>query len=160
MKLIVFDLDQTLWRCDSTWIDQSAGSPFKRISKDMLVDRDGGELSLFRDSREILKNLAGVGYELVVASRSKAPAWAKEALDNLELTKFFTKICIYPGSKLKHFSEIRQACGCEYRQMVFFDDEMRNIDEISALGVETIFISEGINLDIIDEVLGLPEKRG
>lgn len=154
MKLLVFDLDQTLWWCDNIWIDQSAGGPFKRISHDLLTDRSGKELGLFKESRQILQDLRDAGYEMVVASRSKTPQWAKEAMDKLEITEFFSRIYIYPGTKLKHFREIRESCGTAYEEMIFFDDEERNITEISGLGVETVFITSGINKDVVNSVLG------
>jgi hypothetical protein len=36
--------------------------------------------------------------------------------------------------------------------MIFFDDEYRNIDEVSRLGVEAIFVEDGISLKTVQRL--------
>lgn len=152
-KVIVFDLDLTLWWCENTWIDRSSGSPFTRVSTDVLVDRGGGRLELFEDSRRALDALIAKGYTLTVASRSKTPLWAQEALEKLELTTYFSEIQIFPGSKIAHFEIIKEQTGCGYPEMLFFDDEQRNIDDMTGVGVECVHVHNGIEYSHIDELL-------
>ncbi|KAL7422548.1 hypothetical protein Q5752_003196 [Cryptotrichosporon argae] len=47
---------------------------------------------------------------------------------------YFNTMEIYPGSKMRHFREIHRKTGIPYEQMLFFDDEHRNI-EVEDLGV-------------------------
>ncbi len=143
-RVIVFDLDQTLWWCVNTWIDMSAGSPFSRLSRDVLVDRDGDRLALFADSRRIIEELVAAEYTLAVASRSSAGDWAREALDKFELSSYFAEILIFPGSKIAHFAQLKQRLGCAYSEMLFFDDERRNIDEVEQEGVACVHVRSGI----------------
>ena len=44
-------------------------------------------------------------------------------------------------------SSIRRASGVSYRDMVFFDDEERNVRDISSLGVTCVLIDEDVGLD-------------
>ena len=37
-----------------------------------------------------------------------------------------------------------------HRQMVFFDDEQRNIEEVGRLGVKTVLIRNGISFKDVD----------
>ena len=90
-KVIVFDLDQTLWWCVNTWIDMSAGTPFTRVEDDALIDREGYRLELFADSRRILEALLEKEYKLAVASRSSEPDWAHEALKKLDSGQVFLR---------------------------------------------------------------------
>ena len=42
---------------------------------------------------------------------------------------------------------IRKASGVSYKDMLFFDDEERNIRDISTLGVTCVLIDEDVGLD-------------
>ena len=152
-KVIVFDLDLTLWWCENTWIDRSSGSPFTRVSEDVLVDSGGERLELFKDSRRVLNDLVANDYVLTVASRSKTPSWAHEALEKLDLVNYFSEIQIFPGSKIAHFEIIKEQTGCKYSEMLFFDDEQRNIDDMTGIGVECVHVGNGIEYSHIIDLL-------
>ena len=46
-------------------------------------------------------------------------------------------------SKVVHFLSLQEKFNLAFEQMVFFDDEMRNIHEVAALGVKAVFVEEG-----------------
>jgi magnesium-dependent phosphatase 1 len=84
---------------------------------------------------------------MALASRTGAPAWARQILDYIGLRGRFAHEQIYPGSKERHFHCLRKESGLPFDRMVFLDDEMRNIDTVKALGVHTIHVPEGLNWD-------------
>ena len=43
---------------------------------------------------------------------------------------------IYPSTKTKHFNSIAKKSGVPYSNMVFFDDEHRNIRDVGEMGVK------------------------
>jgi len=45
-----------------------------------------------------------------------------------------------------------------YSSMMFFDDEERNIREVSTLGVKCVFVPNGINMNFIKETISLFEE--
>ena len=152
-KVIVFDLDQTLWWCVNTWIDMSAGAPFTRVETDALIDREGYRLELFTDSRRVLEALLEKGYELAVASRSGEPEWAHEAMKKLDLVSYFSEILIFPGTKLTHFELLKKRLDCEYSEMLFLDDERKNLDDIAGIGVDCIHVRNGVEFSQIKPLL-------
>ena len=50
---------------------------------------------------------------------------------------------INPFSKVAHFRELASVSEASYSEMLFFDDELRNIDEVGALGVHSIHVAYG-----------------
>lgn len=102
-KLIVFDLDLTLWDCGAaTWVELT--SPPFRKHKHFIVDSVGNEITLFRDVPQIIKEIAH-RCELAVASRTESPPRAKLLLKALQLDTIFKYQEIYPGCKVKHFKK-------------------------------------------------------
>ena len=67
---------------------------------------------------------------IVAASRTFEPEWAQDLLNFLDIDKYFDLKEIYPGSKILHFKRIQNHFDIPYSEMVFFDDEYRNIEEI------------------------------
>lgn len=53
---------------------------------------------------------------------------------------------VYPKNKVVHFKKIQQASGIAYEDMVFYDDEYDNIEDIKELGVTAIYIEDGNGL--------------
>ena len=90
---------------------------------------------------------------MALASRTEQPAWARELVGLLGLTDRFAFAEIYPASKLSHFKALRKLSGIEFKEMLFFDDEMRNIREVSQLGVSAVHVSDGLHADLFQESL-------
>lgn len=85
-----------------------------------------------------------------LASRTEQPEWAKSLLRLLSVTHRFAHSEIYPSSKLKHFASLLARTNVVYENMLFFDDEMRNIREVSELGVTCVFVEAGMSQEVFD----------
>ncbi|XP_020596485.1 uncharacterized protein LOC110036391 [Phalaenopsis equestris] len=48
--------------------------------------------------------------------------------------------------KAEHFQRIHRRTGVPFNSMLFFDDEYRNIDTVSKMGVTSILVDNGVNL--------------
>ncbi|XP_076169849.1 magnesium-dependent phosphatase 1 isoform X2 [Ptiloglossa arizonensis] len=105
-----------------------------------VVDAHGTIIRYYKDVPDILKQLSNEGYELGVASRTSEIQGAKQLLNLFNWDKYFKYKEIYPGSKVTHFSKIQKASGANYKDMLFFDDEHRNIVDVSQLGVTCIHV--------------------
>lgn len=143
-NLVVFDLDFTLWDCGGLWVDCTA-HPFRRTASDRVVDGVGRPLRLYEDVIDILDWLDGHSIPVALASRTERPTWACNLLDLLEIRQRFQFAEIYPGSKTAHFERLRATSGFEFNEMIFFDDESRNILEVGALGVCAVEVRSGMN---------------
>lgn len=144
-KLVVFDLDFTLWDCGGLWVDCT--SPPYRVDRDgRVIDRTGRTFRLYPDVLEILDELESEhGCAIGLASRTEQPAWAREVLDLMGVRDRFAFEEIYPGSKLTHFAALAEASGFRHEEMLFFDDEHRNIAEVGELGVTCVQVHRGVD---------------
>ncbi len=149
--LFVFDLDFTLWDCGGTWCDCTR-PPFSRDGS-CVTDSSGRNILLYKDVRGIIRDLKARGHQLAAASRTHEPSWAVRLLELLELYELFDYTEIYPGPKLPHFRSLRRKSGVEFRDMAFFDDEERNIRDISALGVSSVYVENGLSRSLVREIL-------
>lgn len=142
-QLIVFDLDFTLWDCDGTWCD-CLSPPFE-IRSGMVLDSRKRHITLYSDIQKILDECKFQKWKMALASRTEQPAWAQQLIELLGIAEHFSYSEIYPSSKLEHFAALREATNIEYQQMLFFDDERRNITEVSSLGVCCVHVTQGLN---------------
>lgn len=132
-----------MWNCGETWCDCLA-PPFRREG-DRILDRIGRHIRLYDDVPAILDLIDEQSCPLALASRTHEPRWAEELIGHLRIRDRFQFREIYPGSKLQHFQMLQESTRVPYERMLFFDDEMRNIQEISALGVTCIHVESGVN---------------
>lgn len=58
---------------------------------------------------------------------------------------------ICPRGKTWHFERFRKGTGVEFGDMVFFDDEMRNVREVGRLGVVCEFVEQGVGVEGVVE---------
>ncbi|KAJ3683900.1 hypothetical protein LUZ60_014127 [Juncus effusus] len=130
-RLVVFDLDYTLW-------------PFYCECRSKRETP-----SLYRDAKGVIYALKDKGIEMAVASRSPTPDIAKTFLDKLGISSLFVQQEIFSSRthKTDHFQRIQRRTGIPYNSMLFFDDEDRNIDCVSKMGVASILVENGVNLD-------------
>nr|CAB3498282.1 unnamed protein product [Digitaria exilis] len=147
-RLVVFDLDYTLW--PFYW-----SVPF--LSFPLLPTQHGCECrskrdspSLFRHARGIMYALKEKGIDMAIASRSPTPDIAKVFIDKLELQSMFVAQEIFSSwtHKTEHFQKIQRKTGIPYKSMLFFDDEDRNIEAVSKMGVTSVLVENGVNLDM------------
>ncbi len=146
-QLAVFDLDDTLWTPEM-WL--LSGPPFTKDSSGRVFDRNRQHVYLFPEAQEILKEIhpsVKIGY----ASRTEYPDWAMECLRLIHVFEKTTMLDImhiaeiYPTDKIKHFKNIQKKTGIPFEEMVFFDNEYRNIEDVSKLGVHCVYTPEGLN---------------
>jgi magnesium-dependent phosphatase 1 len=144
--LIVFDLDFTLWNAGGTWCDHTT-PPYARQNGHVL-DSMGNIIFLYPASKSVLKTLY-THYTLAVASRTHRPEWARELMDLLDIRKYFSHLEIYPGPKTEHFYQLQNNTQFDFEEMLFFDDEMRNVDEVASLNVKTVLVDQGITQNLV-----------
>ena len=100
---------------------------------------------MYTDVHRILDACDREGLLMALASRTEQPSWARELLALLQIDHRFAFSEIYPSSKLRHFRALLEQTDISFDSMLFFDDEMRNIREVSGLGVKSIHLESGIH---------------
>jgi len=98
-----------------------------------------------------LKKLKSLGYTLAIASRTSATSEARELLKLFEWENHLSFLEIYPGKKTTHLNEISKSSSVPLSQMLFFDDEHRNITDTKRIGVCSVLVNNGINHNIVKE---------
>ncbi|XP_076983253.1 magnesium-dependent phosphatase 1 [Tamandua tetradactyla] len=149
-KLAVFDLDYTLW---PFWVDTHVDPPFHRSSDGTVRDRRGQTIRLYPDVPEIMVRLQGLGVPVAAASRTGEIEGANQLLELFDLVRYFSYREIYPGCKVTHFERLQKKTGISFSQMIFFDDEKRNIVDVSKLGVTCIHVQKGMTLPTLTQGL-------
>ncbi|EDY81852.1 hypothetical protein VDG1235_1472 [Verrucomicrobiia bacterium DG1235] len=120
-----------------------------------MHDSRGSLVKVYDDIHWALDFLEERGVELGVASRTEQPDWARELLDLLGLRGRFAFEEIYPSSKVRHFSALKEKSGYAYGEMLFFDDEHRNIEEVGGLGVRSVLVRNGFRRELFESEFGL-----
>ncbi|XP_049982049.1 magnesium-dependent phosphatase 1 isoform X1 [Alexandromys fortis] len=155
-KLAVFDLDYTLW---PFWVDTHVDPPFHKSSDGTVRDRRGQNIRLYPEVPEVLERLRSLGVPVAAASRTGETEGANQLLELFDLVKYFVHREIYPGSKVAHFERLHHKTGVPFSQMVFFDDEKRNIIDVGRLGTESlggvtcIHVQNGMSLQTLTQGL-------
>ncbi|RUS84945.1 hypothetical protein EGW08_007307 [Elysia chlorotica] len=145
-KLVVFDLDYTLW---PFWVDTHVDAPFTMGSNGKVYDAHHKHVKYYPDVPGILSQLHGEGIYLGIASRTSMPAEASDLTRLFNWDQFFHYRQIYPGCKITHFKKLHQQSGIPYEDMIFFDDEHRNIHDVSSLGVTCILVEDGVTKECL-----------
>ena len=114
------------------------------------MDGRGRSITLYDDVLDILRFCDEASITMALASRTEQPVWAQQLVELLDISHRFAFAEIYPTSKLRHFAALHQASGVDYQQMLFFDDELRNIVEVSSLGVSCVHVEDGISRQLFD----------
>ncbi|KAI9177045.1 hypothetical protein LWI28_010387 [Acer negundo] len=136
-RLVVFDLDYTLW-------------PFYcecRSKREMP--------SMYPNAKGILHALKDKGIDVAVASRSPTPDIANTFLHKLSIDSIFVAKEIFSSwtHKTDHFQRIHSRTAVPFNSMLFFDDEDRNIQSVSKMGVTSILVGKGVNLGALRQGL-------
>ncbi|CAN1332558.1 Magnesium-dependent phosphatase 1 [Linum perenne] len=111
--------------------------------------------SLYPHAKGILYALKDNGIDLAIASRSPTPDIATTFLDKLNINSMFPTQEIFSSwtHKTEHFQKIHSRTGVPFNSMLFFDDEDRNINTVSKMGVTSILVGNGVNLGALREGL-------
>ncbi|KHJ32793.1 putative magnesium-dependent phosphatase [Erysiphe necator] len=156
-KMIIFDLDYTLW---PLWIDTHITPPIRSSSNhDGVRDATGQTYKFYKDVPDILTAIKHCGIKIGIASRTSAPDLGEKILNIIHIkskngeskkaNEFFDYKEIYPGSKITHFKKLHQSSGISYREMLFFDDERRN-KNVESLGVTMYLLEDGMSINEFD----------
>ncbi|CAO2655676.1 Nn.00g044790.m01.CDS01 [Neocucurbitaria sp. VM-36] len=157
-KVVVFDLDYTLW---PFWVDTHVTGPIKAVEGGLKVkDKYGESYGFYNDVGGILDALKQKDILVGAASRTHAPDLGREMLKLLKVPSasgsstraidFFDHLQIYPGTKTTHFQRIHRDSGIGYEEMLFFDDESRN-KNVEVLGVTMWLVRDGVSRNEIDD---------
>uniref|UniRef100_A0A8D0HS91 Magnesium-dependent phosphatase 1 n=1 Tax=Sphenodon punctatus TaxID=8508 RepID=A0A8D0HS91_SPHPU len=149
-RLVVFDLDYTLW---PFWVDTHVDPPFRKSSDGSVLDSNGQHVRLYPETMAVLEQVHSKGIPIALASRTGEVQGARQLLEMFGLERYVRYEEIYPGSKAIHFQRLSQQSGIPLPQMLFFDDESRNIQDVSKLGVTCILVSNGITLALLKQGL-------
>lgn len=153
-KLAVFDLDHTLWNFG---VDSFYFTPPFHFDKatGKLIDMSAKPIEYFPDTLKVLQNLQAMNVPVAVASRTRWPTGAYDLLEKLKLKQYINYYEIYPGQKMKHFERLKEQTGIQYSDIIFFDDEERNIVDIGALGVYAVKVASdtGATEAVVQEAL-------
>lgn len=145
-KVAVFDLDHTVWPFG---IDGYQFIPPYYQHEGKVFDQHRQEIRHYPDIPKIFSHLHQNGVQIAAASRTKFPSGAYRVLSLFGFDQLIHYFEIYPGQKFKHFERIQQQSKADYSEMIFFDDEERNVIDIRKLGVFVTFV---------DRELGVTEK--
>ena len=97
--------------------------------------------------------------QIAFASRTDEPAWAMEAMRLLRvctdprgrdvtLEDAVDHAEVYPvRSKTEQFHRLKEKSGVPFDEMLFFDNESRNVREVSTLGVCCIYTPDGMTVE-------------
>ncbi len=151
-RLIVFDLDHTLWPFG---IDNFHYKPPYRKINGQIFDIHNKQMNCFPEVPQVLKDLSSKGFQIGVASRTEYPEGAHSLIKLFDWDSYFKHREIYPGSKLTHFHNFKTKIQLNYNQILFFDDEQRNVDDIQPLGVLTILIDReiGVTSNVVNDAI-------
>lgn len=144
MKVFVFDLDFTIWNAGDTFCSET--NPPYLWEGEKLLDSAGRWIRVYPEVLIILQMLKENGKIIAIASRTNEPEWAKQLLQIFDLDKYFDIKEIYPGDKMEHLRKIQEQVNCPFDQIVFFDDEERNIEDVKLHGVKCVLVENGITL--------------
>jgi len=137
-KLIVFDLDNTLWTPELYQLRK-----LQRNNQFPVANKD---VKLYPEIEKILQEKNSTKF--AIASRTKSVEWAHDLLDQFGIKEIFDFIEIYPGDKKRHFASLKKDSGIEYEDMLFFDDnrdgKYGNCLPVASLGVLSVHCPNGI----------------
>ncbi|KAI9846245.1 MAG: hypothetical protein M1837_004234 [Sclerophora amabilis] len=156
-KILVFDLDYTLW---PFWCDTHVSLPLKaKDHNSRAVDRFGESFAFYSDVPRILHDARTHGIKVAAASRTQTPNVARDLLKLLHVPPtgkraldFFDNLQTYPGNKTTHLRKIASQLSLPYSEMLFFDDEVRNknVEEDLGGGVVFYLVRDGVTRDVVD----------
>lgn len=157
-KLVVFDLDNTLWRPELYQVARRLPAGTQPVA--------GTDVRLFPAAQAALHELASAaqwrhaGTQVAIASRTKQGAWARALLSEFRMPGDETRRLqqaiayqeIYPGSKLAHFRSLHARSGVAYADMLFFDDarsgRFGNVEPVARLGVCAAHCPDGLTHEV------------
>ncbi|XP_073067573.1 magnesium-dependent phosphatase 1 isoform X2 [Manis javanica] len=152
-ELAVFDLDFTLW---PFWVDTHVDPPFHKSRDGTVRDRRGHPVRLYPEVPQVLERLRGFEVPVAAASRSQRPVSDRKVM---KLNKGQGRILILEKQQPVYINSLaalalhssdpiyyimqdrlQQKTRIFFSQMIFFDDEKRNIIDVNKLGTEWCYL--------------------
>lgn len=161
-KLVVFDLDYTLW---PFWCDTHVSPPLRpSLDGDCVLDKYGDQFQFYPAVPAIFKECREHEIGICAASRTHMPRVAQSLLSLLKIddepsSAYFDFTAWGTGSKIRHFQELHLHTDVDYEDMVFFDDESRNRDVERQLGVTFVDCSSGMSMELFHKGVELWRKK-
>lgn len=159
-KLVVFDLDETVW---PNHCDRDTKSPYT-VDSENILDRYGRIANCFPIIPLIISTL--VNRDILVAFATRNPA-RDEIIARLKSLVFDTKNgernlwSILPNenylqaysshggtAKTKHFNALTKVTGVPFNEMLFFDDDSYNVTYSEFLGVTGMLVPKNIGFTL------------
>jgi magnesium-dependent phosphatase 1 len=152
-KLIVFDLDNTLWTPELYTLRRIEGT-----GKIPIANKD---IKLFPGAQEILLQIQEGKFpniQFAIASRTKSIKWANDLLNQFNIRNLFSYVEIFPADKKQHFTKLRSASSIDFQDMLFFDDardgKFGNCMSVAELGVLSVHCPCGLqSIDLFQTAL-------
>lgn len=162
-KLVVFDLDFTLWPFDCG--SNSNLAPFRRSISGIVVDRFGRMSNPYKDVLGVLSSLVNNDIPIAICSRNPDIHSIVDLMSNirfdckkgnvslLDCLPTTNYIQAYSsdktGGKNKHFTALKELLGVEFNQMIFFDDLLDNINYAVKMGITSVLVKEGLTWEAL-----------
>lgn len=110
-------------------------------------------MECYKDVPAVLEDLYSSGYQLAIASRTGEVKGANQLIQLFGWENYFAFKEIYPGCKIEHFNKLRLKSSIDFKDMIFFDDENRNITDVRSLDVTCIWVENGITKNLVEQGL-------
>jgi magnesium-dependent phosphatase 1 len=141
-KLIVFDLDNTLWSPELYQL--------RNHQRTNTVPVAGKDVKLLEGAQAALALKPDLpDTQFAVASRTKSVEWAHALLKQFDIDHLFDYIEIFPGHKRTHLENIQRNSGIQFCEMLFFDDARHgkygNCEPVSQMGVLAVHCPSGLH---------------
>ena len=158
-KLVVFDLDETVW---PNHCDRDTKSPYT-VFNGNIFDRYGRFANCYPIIPLIISTLLDKGIPVAYATRNPAREEIIERLKSLVVSGDRTLWSILPNdgylqayssqggtAKTKHFNALNNVTGVPFSEMLFFDDDSYNVMYARFLGVTGMLVDKkvGFTLDL------------
>ena len=167
-KLIVFDLDQTLWTPELYKLRQLANYP-SAGPPGPIADQD---VRLYAGARAALEELATdeawKDTALACASRTNKGPWARQLLRGFTVAgKSLDELLVYQeiftGDKNAHLNNLQQKSEIAFADMLFFDDardgKYGNCAKVAEMGVCSAHCPDGITTEVWTNALAEFSRR-
>ena len=116
-------------------------------------------MDLFPAARKALCELADAGVPVAIASRASEREWAQEIMRLMRIDDRRTMsdaigdapVVVQGGSKVKHLKHIAHETSVPLAEMIFYDNERSNIQEIEKIGPTCVYCPRGLTEEVFQE---------